>query len=144
MGKIGIRDDIINKVGKLDEEEFRQIQLHPVFGDQILSSIRQSPYLSEGARYHHERYDGRGYPDGLRGEEIPEVARIIAVADAYDAMTSKRSYRAPLPQEKVREELERGLGAQFDPRYARIMLRFIDQDVDYRMRETARTEGRTP
>ena len=135
VGKIGVRDSIITKDGRLTEEEFRQIKLHPVYGNQILSSIHHSPHLSDGAHYHHERYDGKGYPDGLTGEEMPDVARIIAVADAYDAMTSRRSYRDPLPQQKVREELVRGTGTQFDPQYASIMVRLIDEDVNYRMCE---------
>ena len=126
IGKIGIRDEIINKEGKLTQEEFEQIKLHPILGDQILSSIRQSPTLCLGAHYHHERYDGTGYPEGLRGDAIPQIARIIAVADAYDAMTSTRSYRGKLTQEKTREELVRGMGKQFDPKYAEIMLRIID------------------
>ena len=91
--------------------------------------------LSMGARHHHERYDGKGYPDGLKGEGIPQIARIIAVADAYDAMTSKRSYRDIIPQEQVREELINGMGTQFDPEYAKIMLHMMDLDVDYQMRE---------
>lgn len=135
VGKIGVPDAIINKDGKLTNEEFAWIKQHPVFGNQILSSIQQSPYLSIGAHYHHERYDGRGYPVGLKGEDIPDIARIIAVADSYDAMTSKRSYRDPLPQQIVREELIKGVGTQFDPEYARIMLHLIDRDVEYRMRE---------
>lgn len=126
IGKIGIRDDLINKEGKLTDEEFEQIKLHPILGYQILSSIKQSPSLSIGAHYHHERYDGKGYPDGLRGEEIPEIARIIAVADAYDAMSSSRSYRAFLPQETIKEELTKGMGKQFDPKYAEIMLRMME------------------
>ncbi len=139
VGKIGVSDAIINKDGKLTNEEFAQIKLHPVYGNQILSSIYMSPYLSIGAHYHHERYDGRGYPEGLKAEDIPEIARIIAVADAYDAMTSKRSYRDPIPQDQVREELIKGMGTQFDPQYAKIMLRLIDLDTEYRMRE--REEG---
>lgn len=135
VGKIGVPDAIINKDGKLTNEEFAQIKLHPVYGSQILSSIQQSPYLSIGARYHHERYDGRGYPDGLKGEDIPDIARIISVADAYDAMTSKRSYRDPIPRQKVREELVKGMGTQFDPAYAKVMLRLIDLDSEYTMRE---------
>ncbi|MCR5842809.1 MAG: HD-GYP domain-containing protein [Oscillospiraceae bacterium] len=126
IGKIGIRDDIINKEGKLTDEEFEQIKLHPILGYQILSSIKQSPTLSVGAHYHHERYDGTGYPDGLRGEEIPQIARIIAVADAYDAMSSSRSYRAYLPLETIKRELKRGMGKQFDPKYAEIMLRMME------------------
>ncbi len=135
VGKIGVPDAIINKDGKLTDEEYAWIKMHPVYGSQILSSIQQSPYLSIGAHYHHERYDGRGYPVGLKGEDIPDIARIIAVADSYDAMTSKRSYRDPLPQQIVREELVKGMGTQFDAEYAKIMLRLIDRDVDYRMRE---------
>jgi HD-GYP domain-containing protein (c-di-GMP phosphodiesterase class II) len=135
VGKIGIPDYIINKNGKLTPEEYGVIQSHPVIGWQILSKINKYSYLNTAARYHHERFDGKGYPDGLKGEEIPELARIISVADAYDAMTSNRSYRSHLPQEKVREELIRCSGAQFDPRFAQIMLGIIDQDTEYMLRE---------
>ncbi len=135
VGKIGIPDNIINKNGKLTDEEFAIIKTHPVIGKQILSSISQSPYLSIGANYHHERYDGKGYPEGLLGEDIPWIARIIAVADAYDAMTSKRSYRDTVPQHKVREELVKGSGTQFDPTYAHIMLSMLDSDSEYHLKE---------
>ena len=93
------------------------------------------PKLAEAARYHHERYGGGGYPDGIAGESIPEEARIIAVADAYDAMTSNRSYRDVLSQELVRSEIEKGRGTQFDPAFADIMLSMIDEDEEYSMRE---------
>ena len=135
VGKIGVPDVIINKEGKLTDEEFAAIKTHPTIGSQILSSINISPYLSIGASYHHERYDGRGYPSGLKGDDIPEIARIIAVADAYDAMTSKRSYRDPLPQQLVREELVKGMETQFDPEFAKIMLHLIDIDTEYQMKE---------
>ncbi len=135
VGKIGIPDSIINKDGKLTDEEFAQIKMHPVYGNQILSRIHNSPYLSIGAHYHHERYDGKGYPDGLKGDDIPEIARIICVADSYDAMTSKRSYRDPIPQDKVREELVKGMGTQFDPQFAKIMQHLIDTDTEYHMKE---------
>ena len=135
VGKIGIPDTIINKRGKLSKEEFAEIQKHPVIGRQILSSISKSPYLSIAANSHHERYDGRGYPEGLKGEDIPEVARIIAVADSYDAMTSKRSYRDTIPQQKVREEIVKGMGTQFDPQFAKIMLHIIDLDTEYNLKE---------
>ncbi len=135
VGKIGVPNAVINKPGKLNEEEFTQIKLHPVLGNQILASIQQSPYLSIGAHYHHERYDGRGYPEGLKGDDIPEIARIIAVADSYDAMTSKRIYRDPIPQQMVREELVKGAGTQFDPQFAKIMIHLIDLDIEYSMRE---------
>ncbi len=135
VGKIGVPDSVINKPGALSDEEFEYIKRHPVIGSQILKNINEMPKLSIGARWHHERYDGSGYPDGLAGEEIPEEARIIAVADAYDAMSSNRSYRNSMPQEKIRSEIERGSGTQFDPRFAEIMLKMIDEDKSYTMRE---------
>lgn len=135
VGKIGVPSAVINKPGRLTDEEFKMIKQHPVTGNQILSSIQQSPYLSIGAHYHHERYDGRGYPEGLKGTDIPTIARIIGVADAYDAMTSKRSYRDPIPQQTVREEIVKGIGTQFDPEYAKIMIHLIDLDMEYTMRE---------
>lgn len=135
VGKIGIPEGIINKDSKLTDEEYAIIKTHPVIGNQILQKIKKNPDLSIGAHYHHERYDGRGYPEGLKEKEIPEIARIIAVADAYDAMTSKRSYRDPLPQEVVRNEIVKGKGSQFDPVFAEIMLELIDKDTEYAMKE---------
>ena len=93
------------------------------------------PEISIGARSHHERYDGKGYPDGLAGESIPWIARIIGVADAYDAMTSNRSYRQYLPQDVVKAEIEKCRGIQFDPRVADAMLKLIDADKKYTMHE---------
>ncbi|MBR5091725.1 MAG: HD-GYP domain-containing protein, partial [Ruminiclostridium sp.] len=136
VGKIGVRKSILSKPGRLTDEEFEQIKQHTVMGSQILSNISRIPWLSIGAHYHHERYNGRGYPEGLKGEEIPDIARIIAVADAYDAMTSNRSYRNAIPQHIVREELAKGTGIQFDPDYARIMIHMIDADSEYRMKES--------
>lgn len=127
VGKIGVPDAIINKPGRLTPEEYDIIRTHPVIGEKILRSIRERPELAIGARWHHERYDGTGYPDGLAGSAIPETARIIAVADAYDAMTSRRSYRDILPPEKVRTELEKGKGTQFDPVFADLMLSIMDE-----------------
>ena len=135
VGNIGIDSDIINKDGKLTQEEYAAIKEHPTKGDKILRSISDYPYLNIGAKYHHERYDGKGYPEGLKGEDIPEYARIIAVADAYDAMTSKRSYRDQIQRQKVREELVKGSGTQFDPEFARLMLHLIDKDSEYEMKE---------
>ena len=134
VGKIGIPDSVINKPGKLTPEEYETIKMHSRVGARILRKIEEMPKLVEGARWHHERYDGKGYPDGLVGESIPEEARIIAVADAYDAMSSRRSYRDILPQEKVRSEIVEGKGTQFDPGFADIMLAMIDEDKDYRNR----------
>lgn len=135
VGKIGISDAIIRKSGKLTPEEYEEIKRHPVLGNQILSTIRDYPYISIGAHYHHERYDGKGYPDGLKGEDIPEIARIISVADAYDAMSSNRSYRKAIPQQIIREEIVKGAGTQFDPEIAMIMRHLIDLDGEYRMKE---------
>lgn len=135
VGKIGVPDAVINKPGKLNDEEFALIKAHPVRGARILQNIEEMPQLATGARWHHERFEGRGYPDGLAGEEIPEEARIIAVADAYDAMTSNRSYRGVIPQDVVKSELEKGSGTQFDPRFAQIMLEIINEDVEYKLHE---------
>ena len=135
VGKIGIPDDVINKPGKLTDEEFALIKQHPVKGAEILATVSEMPKLVTGARWHHERYDGKGYPDGLKGEEIPEEARIIAVADAYDAMTSHRSYRDIIPQDHVKSEIEKGIGSQFDEKFARIMLEMIAEDTEYTMHE---------
>ncbi|MBQ4312439.1 MAG: HD-GYP domain-containing protein, partial [Oscillospiraceae bacterium] len=140
VGKIGVPNSIINKAGKLTDEEYDVIKQHPGNGAKILEKISEYPLLSTGARYHHERYDGKGYPKGLKGEDIPEIARIIAVADAYDAMTSIRSYRDPIPQDKVREEIVKGIGTQFDPVYARLMLHLIDVDTEYEMQEQTKAK----
>ncbi len=136
VGKIGVPDTVITKPGKLTNEEFDMIKKHPVIGSDILSKTSELSRLATGARWHHERFNGTGYPDGLAGKEIPEEARIIAVADAYDAMTSRRSYRNDLPQEVVRSEIEKGRGSQFDPVFADIMLDMIAEDEDYTMRDT--------
>lgn len=135
VGKIGVPDEVINKTGKLNDEEYEMIKKHPAMGARILEKIKEMPALATGARWHHERYGGGGYPDGLTGADIPEEARIIAVADAYDAMSSRRSYRDILPQETVRAEIEKGKGTQFDPQFADIMLTMIDEDTEYKMRE---------
>ena len=135
VGKIGVPDSIINKPGRLTDEEYEMIKKHPMMGAEILTTISEMPKLVTGARWHHERFDGRGYPDGLKGEAIPEEARIIAVADAYDAMTSHRSYRDVIPQEKVRQEIENGMGTQFDERFARIMLEMMVEDTEYSMHD---------
>ncbi len=135
VGKIGVPDAIINKPAKLTDEEFESIKNHPVMGARILKRIKEMPSLATGARWHHEKYGGGGYPDGLKGDDIPVEDRIIAVADAYDAMSSRRSYRDILPQEVIRQEIEKGKGTQFDPALADIMLSMIDEDRDFSMRE---------
>ena len=134
VGKIAIPEGIIDKPGKLTPVEYEIIKSHTTRGYDILKTISVMPMLYIGARWHHERFDGNGYPDGKKGTEIPEIARIICVADCYDAMSSDRSYRKALPQETVRGEIENGLGTQFDPEIGRIMLEMIDEDTEYKMR----------
>lgn len=138
IGKIGIADSIINKPGKLTDEEYAVIKTHTETGYDILKNMNEVKDVEYGARWHHERYDGKGYPDGLSGEEIPLYARIIAVADTYDAMTSNRSYRRVLPQEDVRAEMERICGTQLDPVIAKYMIELIDGDRYYQMRQDNR------
>lgn len=135
VGKIRVPKEVINKPGKLNDEEFRQIKIHTITGYYILKEIYKEGAILNAARFHHERFDGKGYPMGLAGENIPEVARIVGVADAYDAMASDRSYRKALPQQIVRHEIESGKGTQFDARIADIMLRMIDEDKGYTMRQ---------
>ncbi len=135
IGKIGIPNEIINKPSRLTDKEYEVIKTHPGIGGKILQEISEIPDIAIGAYYHHERFDGRGYPDKLVGLDIPEIARIIGVADAYDAMTSNRSYRDLLPQEIARVEIEKGKGTQFDPDIADVMLQLIDEDKEYTMHE---------
>jgi HD-GYP domain-containing protein (c-di-GMP phosphodiesterase class II) len=115
VGKIGIRDDILTKPEKLTAEEFEHIQQHPVIGDRIVSTIRYLAHLRPGVRNHHERYDGRGYPDQLAGEDIPLMARILAVADSVDAMMSPRCYRKALTPPQIDQILHKFSGTQWDP-----------------------------
>ncbi len=142
VGKIRIPAEIINKPGRLTDEEFNIIKIHPVTGYHILHGISEESIIAIAAKYHHERYDGKGYPNGLEGDKIPEVARIIGVADSYDAMASNRSYRNALPQEVVRSEIVKGRGTQFDPRIADIMLQMIDEDKEYQMKEAESLQRR--
>ncbi len=125
IGKIGVPDNILNKQGKLTNEEFALMKMHTVVGGEILKDIKTVEGLDVGAKYHHERYDGRGYPDGLKGEDIPYIARIICVADAYDAMTSNRVYRKRLSTEDVEKEIERCIGSQFDPDIGAVFLKLL-------------------
>lgn len=125
IGKIGIPDNILNKTGKLTDEEYQIMKNHTVIGGNILKDMSMLPDIDLGAKYHHERYDGKGYPDGLKGKEIPYIARIISVADAFDAMTSDRIYRKHLDSVIVVKEIEKGAGTQFDPEIAEAMLDLI-------------------
>lgn len=125
IGKIGIPDEILKKTGRLTEEEYEIIKKHPAIGGDILANFTALEGVADGARYHHERVDGKGYCKGLKGKEIPLNARIIAVADAYDAMNSDRCYRSRLSKEKILNELEEGKGRQFDPEIAEIAMKLI-------------------
>lgn len=127
IGKISIPDSVLNKPGRLTDEEFALMKQHTIAGNEILKDIDMIPGVDIGTKYHHERYDGRGYPDGLKGEDIPYIARIIAVADSYDAMTSNRVYRKHLSYEQVMSELDKGKGTQFDPVIAQTMERLIKE-----------------
>ena len=115
IGKIGVPDAVLNKPGRLDDEEFAVIKSHTTTGGDILSMAQDLSGCAQVARYHHERYDGRGYPEGLIGDQIPVHARIVAIADAYDAMRSDRIYRKGLSLDIIHEELAKGNGTQFDP-----------------------------
>lgn len=130
-GKIGIPDNILGKPGKLTDEEFEIIKSHTVVGGEILSNFKSLPNAGEGALYHHERYDGTGYPRGLAGKEIPLIARIICVADSFDAMNSSRVYRKKLSYEYIMNELENNKGTQFDPEIAEIMINLIKEGKVY-------------
>jgi HD-GYP domain-containing protein (c-di-GMP phosphodiesterase class II) len=117
VGKLGVPTKVLQKTGKLTEEEYAAIQLHPMRG---LDIVREIGFLDEalaGIMHHHERIDGRGYPMGLAGDEIPEFARVLAVADAFDSMTSTRSYRGARPVAEAIEELRKWSGTQFDPAF---------------------------
>jgi putative nucleotidyltransferase with HDIG domain len=123
IGKIGISENVLNKQGRLTEEEYNQIKKHPLISQKIIEQVPQFKRISRIVRSHHEFYDGAGYPDGLRGEEIPVGARIMAICDAYDAMTSDRSYRPALPVERALQIVRRNAGTQFDPNFVKVFLK---------------------
>lgn len=128
IGKIGIPDSILLKETKLDDEEYSQIKNHPSIGAHILGDVSMFQDIIPIVLHHHEKFDGHGYPSQLKGDDIPLVARIAAVADTFDAMTSKRSYRNSLPLEDVIAEIERCKGTQFDPNIADIFLDILKND----------------
>ncbi|MBE5851583.1 MAG: diguanylate cyclase [Lachnospiraceae bacterium] len=126
IGKVGIPDNVLNKPGRLTEHEFNIIKSHTTIGGDILKDIETITDVDAGAKYHHERYNGTGYPQGLSGEEIPLVARIICIADAFDAMSSKRIYRESLSEEEIHKELINGRGTQFDPKLLDIAVKLME------------------
>jgi len=115
IGKIGVPENVLRKESGLTDEEFSQIKEHPIHGAEILKNLPEFEQCLEGVKFHHERYDGRGYPQGLKGDEIPVIAAVVAVADTYDAMTSDRTYRKALPKEAAIQEIEKNAGIQFNP-----------------------------
>lgn len=125
IGKIGIRDDVLRKPGRLSPEERKAIEMHTVYGTELLKPLKLLEGSIPGMRGHHERYDGTGYPDKLQGKDIPLIARIIAIADSYDAMTSDRPYRKGLSPEQAFSELQKFSGSQFDPQLVEIFLDFF-------------------
>lgn len=122
VGKIGVPESILNKPGRLEKYEYDIVKTHSELGERILHSIITEKEILRAIRHHHERYDGSGYPDGLSGDNIPWAAKILAIADAYDAMTSDRPYRKAMPFSQVLSELEKGCGTQFDPQVLFIFL----------------------
>ena len=135
VARIELPDSLLEKGEGITESEKELMMQQPAIGNQILSGITEFPYLSVGAHYHCERYDGTGYPDRLKGENIPETARIIAVANLYDELSSKNKNREPLPQQVIREEFIKESGTGFDPKYASFMVQLIDSDSNYQMKE---------
>ena len=130
IGKIGIPDSILLKTEKLTDEEYSEIKKHPSIGAHILGTAKIFQDIIPIVEHHHERYDGTGYPAKLKGEEIPYTARIAAVADTFDAMTSRRSYRGPIDIERVKEEIKRCEGTQFDPQIAEVFLDILNNEFD--------------
>lgn len=128
IGKIGILDVILNKQGKLTPQEYQQMKAHPVIGHKIVQPLKSFVQVLPIVRHHHEHYDGNGYPDGLKGEHIPLVARITTVADVYDALTTDRPYRKALPTPVVQEVMAQMSGTHLDPKLVKIFMNLIEKD----------------
>ena len=141
IGKVGIPDSVLNKPGKLTEIEYGIIKSHTTIGGDILRDIETIPDVALGAKYHHERFDGKGYPEGLGGSEIPEVAKIICICDAYDAMSSRRVYRDKLPVEVIIKQFEEGKGTQFDAYYTDVFLELIKDGELSVQEDTSKQDG---
>ena len=135
VGLIGIPDSVIKHDTDPDKRDYEEMRKKPLIGAEILSSITEYPYLQESARYSHERYNGTGYPEGLKGEEIPEIARIVGVADAYVTKITRKRYRDPQPEFMAREAFIRGAGEEYDPEFAAIMVKIMDSETNERVGE---------
>jgi len=133
LGKTWIANDILNKSAALSDDERRTMERHPVIGARILIGCDVHPFYVETVLHHHEAWNGLGYPTGLHGEEIPLSARILTVADAYDALTSQRPYKAPISDEVARERLLRSAGQQFDPTIVQAFLHLLDTTPNFKV-----------
>jgi len=129
FGKIGIPENILCKATRLTSEEFEIMKKHPTIARNLLSSIELLSDVLSAITHHHERWDGRGYPDGLKGEQTPLWGRIISLADSYDTMMSRRTYKEPYSQERIRQELDNGRGTQFDPELVDLFRAILDEHV---------------
>jgi HD-GYP domain-containing protein (c-di-GMP phosphodiesterase class II) len=136
VGKIGVPDLILQKSGRLTEEEYTVIKRHPVLGVEIIAPVKELAPALPVVRHHHERFDGKGYPDGLRGEDIPLLARIVSVADAFDSMIRARPYGYGISRKAALQEIEENSGTQFDPRIVRALLEVVEAPGD-RQADTA-------
>ncbi len=143
VGKIGVPEAVLCKNGRLTDEEFAKIKLHPEIGADMLKDLPSLQDIIPGVMHHHERWDGRGYPHGLAGEDIPELGRILALADTFDAMSSNRAYRSAMPREKVLAEIERCSGSQFEPRLAELFLQLDFTGYDEAVRDHAAQDIRS-
>jgi HD-GYP domain-containing protein (c-di-GMP phosphodiesterase class II) len=128
IGMIGVRDELLTKHSKLSSHEYKEVMQHALHGAEIISKIKQLSYIVPIVKHHHERYDGEGFPDGLAGEKIPLHARIIALADSFDAMTSNRPYRKSLSYDWAIEEIKRQAGSQFDPELVDIYVKILSSE----------------
>jgi HD-GYP domain-containing protein (c-di-GMP phosphodiesterase class II) len=148
VGKIGVSDAVLKKPGKLTPPEWAEIRLHPYIGGQLCKRVSFLQDAYPIVYHHHERFDGQGYPDGLRREDIPLGARIVSIADAFDAMTSQRPYRVAMSQARAIRELRRGAGRQWDPRLVDAFLEAIHTELPasngHRRREEPRRSRRSP
>jgi len=144
LGKTWIANDILNKSGALSDDERLKMQRHPVIGARILIGCDVQPFYVETVLHHHETWDGHGYPDGLRGEEIPLSARILAVADVYDVLTSQRPYKAPFSKDIARERLLLGSATYFDPTIVRAFLQLLDSHPNFTLPQCEQSQVSPP